>query len=1476
MRRTKITVFFVLTALSALLLVLSFTPLAGGASNNPPDKFTLPDPEQESDADLPPWLAGKIDKETYLRRRGEQLDMLRGRPYNLPYDPRERAIKEMERQESAQKLERQRLALPDLTPTWASLGPAPIPNGQTSDTSVPVSGRTSAIAVHPTNPDTVYVGTAQGGVWKTTNGGNNWTPLFEFQLETEAIGAITIDPTDTNIVYIGTGETALSGDSFAGKGVYIIRNANSATPTLTGPFRLNGVAVDVFSGRSIGRILVDPLNNNIIFVSTTSGTSGNPNAVPGGTLAPRGIYRSVNAQGASPTFEQVSITGLAGQDRNVVDMVMDPGDPNLLIATVMGAAADGGIYRTTDALAATPTFTRTRVLPDGATNGRGELAINRNGSVVTVYAAVGETSTAAIGGAACATTRSGYVTRSVDGGQTWSAPLTGSTGFCGGQCFYDIAIAATQDNQTIHLGGAARGGASPCLIDTMKRSIDGGTSFVRNDTALHPDSHVLAIAPSNQAVVYAGNDGGIWRSGDNGTTWVSKNTIGYSVTQFQSLALHPFDRNFTIGGTQDNGTICLSPDGTTFTTCQGGDGGYALIDRNAQDTATVTMYHTFFNQANSQIGFERALTTSFAWTFRGCSGTTSNNGMTCADTVLFYAPMEQGPGNPNTIYFGTDRLYRSTNRGDSMTLASQAPIVAGQAVTSIGISPQDDNVRIVGLRNGQVFATTTGSAVLTNVTGSNFPPANPNEPTRKAIGRAVIDPNNPNTAYITFSSYGLPSGQQIFKTTNLNSATPTWTPASNGMPGVPVAALVIDPQDSNTMFAGTDIGVYQSTDGSATWTPLGTGLPRVAVFDAEISNVHRVLRIATHGRGLYEITIPGQGLPVIRIGGDGTSGPGGAAAVVSESCAPSNGAIDPNETVSVSFAIKNIGGGPTTNLVATLQATGGVTAPGAPQSYGAIAAGTTVSRNFSFTANGSCGATITLTFQLQDGATNLGTLSVTFTLGGVIVSPAAFAENFDGVTAPSLPPGWTTTNFGLVPLWTTTTAFADTPPNSAATDGSATAGDNSLTTPTIAIPNAPGTGVNPGVQLSFRNNYNTQFGFDGGALEISINGAAFADIISAGGTFVSGGYNAAIGTTNNALSGRQAWTGDSGGFITTVVNLPVAAHGQNAQLRWRTAYNTGTSPAGGGMRIDSVSINAVARSCCGDVVPTPTPTSTPTPTATPAATASPTPTPVQASQAINLSTRMVVQSGDGVGIGGFIVTGTAPKHVLVRALGPSLSRFGIPNPLPDTIIELRGPAGFSTIINDNWRDSQEGLIVAAGLAPTDDLESAIDATLAPGNYTAVLRGKNNSSGVGLIEVYDIGQPLPSKLANISTRAFVNTGSDIVIAGFTLGNSGGDGKIVIRGLGPSLGALGVSPVLSDPTLELRDPSGTLLFSNNDWQDNSAQAAEIAAAGLAPNNPKEAALAVTLPAGVYTALLAGLNNGTGIGIIEVYDRNAAPAP
>ena len=281
------------------------------------------------------------------------------------------------------------------------------------------------------------------------------------------------------------------------------------------------------------------------------------------------------------------------------------------------------------------------------------------------------------------------------------------------------------------------------------------------------------------------------------------------------------------------------------------------------------------------------------------------------------------------------------------------------------------------------------------------------------------------------------------------------------------------------------------------------------------------------------------------------------------------------------------------------------------------------------------------------------------------------------------------------------------------------------------------------------------------------------------------------------------------------------------------------------------------------VGPTPTPGPSTTPGATP---------PPPASQTINLSTRMQVQTGDNAGIGGFIVAGTAPKHVLIRAIGPSIT--GVPGVLADPVLELHRPGGLATISNDNWRDdpAQEAAIIATGIAPANNLEPAIDVTLNPGAYTAVVRGKNNTSGIALIEVYDLSQAVLAKLANISTRAFVGTGNDIMIAGFILGNNNGNTRIVVRGIGPSLNAFGVPDALANPALEVRDNNGALLMGNNDWQDNATYAAELIAAGLAPTNSLESGIAATLPPGPYTALLSGSNNGTGVGVVEVYDRGA----
>jgi outer membrane protein assembly factor BamB len=390
--------------------------------------------------------------------------------------------------------------------------------------------------------------------------------------------------------------------------------------------------------------------------------------------------------------------------------------------------------------------------------------------------------------------------------------------------------------------------------------------------------------------------------------------------------------------------------------------------------------------------------------------------------------------------------------------------------------------------------------------------------------------------------------------------------------------------------------------------------------------------------------------------------------------------------------------------------------------------------------------------------------------------------------------------------------------------------------------------------------------------------------IATGWTISSSGRTAPFVTNDNANNfivwaagsdGRlRGYNGDTGAVI-------FAGGGANELMTGIRSFNTGIAVRG---RIYYAADNKVYAFSVpgGNPTPTPpvtTPTPTPpvtTPTPTPFGTPSPAPTstPAPAAQALNLSTRMNVQTGANVGIGGFIITGTGPKHLLLRAIGPSLTGSGVPNPLADPVLELHGPGGFVTVTNDNWRDdqAQEALIIASGIQPTNDFESAIDAILSPGTYTAIVSGKDGVTGTGLVEVYDLSPAAPAKLANISTRAFVGSGSDIVIGGFILGGNSGSDRIAVRGIGPSLTAQGVPDALADPVLELRNGNGALLVSNNDWQDNPAQAAELIAAGLAPTDDLESGIATTLPPGTYTALLAGLNDGTGVGLVEVYDRGA----
>jgi len=364
--------------------------------------------------------------------------------------------------------------------------------------------------------------------------------------------------------------------------------------------------------------------------------------------------------------------------------------------------------------------------------------------------------------------------------------------------------------------------------------------------------------------------------------------------------------------------------------------------------------------------------------------------------------------------------------------------------------------------------------------------------------------------------------------------------------GAPISGALVDSTGGFVRVTGTD-GTYSMTVAPGTYSVTAS---KLSGFPATFQTV------TLAGGQTTTVNICLTAVAVVAQSGD--------VPIVSEDCGMPNNTPDPGETITISLPLQNTGAASTTNLTATLQNTGGVTNADAAQSYGSIApGGAAQTRTFSFRVdpNLPCGSTVTLTFILTDGSTNLGTITKTFTTGARAVT---FSENFDGVTAPALPTGWTNVPIsGSVVNWVTSTTTPGSPPNSAFANDPDTAGAAALVSPAVAIQGA-------NTQIAFKNNYITEEQYDGMVLEYSTDGGTtWTDIIAGGGSFVSGGYNGAL-LAGSPLAGRQAWSGFSNGYINTVVNLPASLSGQSVQFRW--VMGSDTSVGGAGVRIDDVQI----------------------------------------------------------------------------------------------------------------------------------------------------------------------------------------------------------------------------------------------------------------------------------------------------------------
>ncbi len=460
-------------------------------------------------------------------------------------------------------------------------------------------------------------------------------------------------------------------------------------------------------------------------------------------------------------------------------------------------------------------------------------------------------------------------------------------------------------------------------------------------------------------------------------------------------------------------------------------------------------------------------------------------------------------------------------------------------------SSQRADIKIAG-RTGAAAAGTLneGESLFHAATGSQMGTAN----RWGDYSSMSVDPADDCTFWYA-QEYYASTGSFLWSTRIGSFLYPGCTPAPKGTlqgqvtycsSGLPLGGAVVS----------VDGGYFRATDASGNYSmTLAPGSYTVTITKAGFTVFSGPAVVADGGTTDVDACL--TGVPIIAAAG-GT--------LVAEGCLPANGVIDPGETVTVNLCVRNIGGADTADLIATLQESGGAEDTSEPVNFGVVVAGgPDVCRDFTFTSDEgvACGAPLTATLELEDGAADLGTAVSTFPTG---IQVQAFSENFDGVTPPALPAGWTASGIGN--LWVTSATSPDTAPNDAFTDDPAVVSDKSLEWPSIVIGSAA-------AQVMFRNFYDLEANYDGGVLEISVNGGPYQDILIAGGSFVSGGYNATVDLDYmNPLAGRQAWSGNSGGYVTSAVNLPAAVQGQNVFLRWRMGSDNSISDAG--WRIDTI------------------------------------------------------------------------------------------------------------------------------------------------------------------------------------------------------------------------------------------------------------------------------------------------------------------
>ncbi|HWS85847.1 MAG TPA: Calx-beta domain-containing protein [Pyrinomonadaceae bacterium] len=685
---------------------------------------------------------------------------------------------------------------------WSPIGPKP---SAVTYRSGAWSGRINAVAVSPADPRIVLAGSATGGIWRSADGGASFAPVSDDHSEL-AVGWIDFAPSNPAIVYAGMGDV---DSSYLGSGVLKSADGGQSWRRVSNHTLPDGV---------IARLEVDPTNPERLYLAQHLTTDRSNNVSAAG-----GLFLSTDG-GVNWTKT------LAGQAR---DLAIHPANPQTLYAalaarTTLGGFANNGLYRSTDGGA---TWANVPVPAIGLNAGFWDFRVavtpaDPNRLYVyfgTIFS--GET----------------RFQVSFDGGATWQP--RGLSQVDSGQFGYNTYLHIDPANpDLVYLGSrdlykSTNGGVSwENVTDSFAPSGTGGWTYQPSVGTTHADQQAFAFEPGNPSVVYVANDGGLWKSTDGGATLQSLNG-SLSLVQFNSLALHPTDGGFTIGGTQDNGTQRRLKDSEgasiqTWSVFSGSDGGACLFNPANPNILFATYFSAWVHRwrvSGSNIFFEKTIGDYGIW------GESNLN-----TRIAFYPPL-RGNGVDQRLYFGTWRLFVSDNLGDSWTApAGMTDLTKGNrdVLTAIGVSRSNTQVIYTGSAQGRAMVSRDGGANWTDVTAGL-----PN----RFIETVVVHPSDPSTAYLSVSGFGT---GHVFKTVDGGA---TWADASGNLPNVPVSALLLDPQNPQVVYAGTDVGVFRSSAGGGAWESFNEGLPPapVTAFAAQAGGR---IQVATYGRGAYELT----------------------------------------------------------------------------------------------------------------------------------------------------------------------------------------------------------------------------------------------------------------------------------------------------------------------------------------------------------------------------------------------------------------------------------------------------------------------------------------------------------------------------------------------------------------------------------------------------------------------------------------------